>query len=206
MMSNQGFDLWADGYDRSVGLSDEDGTYPFAGYRAVLNTIYNEVLRVPCARVLDIGFGTGTLTSRLYAQGCRVWGLDFSARMIALAQEKMPGATLVQGDFTRGLPESLRDGTYDFIVATYSLHHLSDAAKADFIHQLLACLRPGGKLLVGDVAFATRAQLDACAAACGAEWDDEEIYFVYDEIARQFDGGVRFEPLSHCAGVLTWEK
>lgn len=206
MMNNQGFDLWADGYDRSVGLSDEDGTYPFAGYRAVLNTIYNEVLRVPGAQVLDIGFGTGTLTSRLYAQGCRVYGLDFSARMIELAQEKMPGATLVQGDFTQGLPEALRHGMYDFIVATYSLHHLTDAAKVDFIRQLLACLKPGGKLLVGDVAFAARAQLDACAAACGAEWDDEEIYFVYDEIARPFDGRVRFEPLSHCAGVLTWEK
>lgn len=206
MLSNQGFDLWADGYDRSVGLSDEDGSYPFAGYRDVLNTIYNEVMRVPGARVLDIGFGTGTLTARLYAQGCRVWGLDFSARMIELAQEKMPGATLVQGDFTHGLPAALRLSTYDFIVATYSLHHLTDAQKADFIRELLGCLRPGGKLLVGDVAFETRAQLEACAAASGAEWDEEEIYFVYEEIARRFDGRVRFTRISHCAGVLTWER
>ena len=26
MLNREGFDLWADGYDRSVGLSDEDGT------------------------------------------------------------------------------------------------------------------------------------------------------------------------------------
>lgn len=205
MLNHQGFDLWADGYDQSVGLSDEEDTYPFAGYRDVLNTIYNEVLRVPGACVLDIGFGTGTLTARLYAQGCRVWGMDFSARMIAIAQEKMPGATLVQGDFTRGLPEALRANTYDFIVATYALHHLTDAQKVDFIRQLIACLRPDGKVLVGDVAFETRAQLEACAAASGEEWDEEEIYFVYEEIARCFDGCVRFERLSHCAGVLTWE-
>ena len=32
MLNEQGFDLWADGYDRSVGLSEEDGSYPFAGY------------------------------------------------------------------------------------------------------------------------------------------------------------------------------
>ena len=35
MLDNKGFDLWADGYDKSVGMSDEDGTYPFAGYKTV---------------------------------------------------------------------------------------------------------------------------------------------------------------------------
>ena len=31
MLDSRGFDLWADGYDRSVDISDEDNTYPFAG-------------------------------------------------------------------------------------------------------------------------------------------------------------------------------
>ena len=30
MLNNTGFDLWADGYDKSVGLSDENDRYPFA--------------------------------------------------------------------------------------------------------------------------------------------------------------------------------
>lgn len=33
MLNHKGFDLWADGYDKSVGLSDEANTYPFAGYK-----------------------------------------------------------------------------------------------------------------------------------------------------------------------------
>ena len=37
MLNNKGFDLWADGYDKSVGLSDEANTYPFAGYKKVLS-------------------------------------------------------------------------------------------------------------------------------------------------------------------------
>ena len=41
MLNNRGFDLWADDYDKSVSLSDEDGTYPFAGYKVILNEIYN---------------------------------------------------------------------------------------------------------------------------------------------------------------------
>lgn len=118
MLNNKGFDLWADGYDKSVGMSDEDGTYPFAGYKQVLNEIYNRVLTDKCNTVLDIGFGTGTLTTKLYEQGCRIWGQDFSERMIALAKEKMPEAELHQGDFSKGLVEELKNNKYDTIIAT----------------------------------------------------------------------------------------
>lgn len=45
MLDNKEFDLWVDGYDKSVQLSDEDNQYPFAGYKDVLNTIYNIVRR-----------------------------------------------------------------------------------------------------------------------------------------------------------------
>lgn len=88
MLNEQGFNLWADGYDRSVGLSDEGNTYPFAGYKRVLNAIYNAVLANGCQTVLDIGFGTGTLTQKLYEHGCTVYGQDFSQRMIELAKVK----------------------------------------------------------------------------------------------------------------------
>lgn len=33
MLNNIEFDLWADGYDKTVGISDEENTYPFAGYK-----------------------------------------------------------------------------------------------------------------------------------------------------------------------------
>ena len=101
MLNNTGFDLWADGYDKSVGLSDENDRYPFAGYRAMMNALYQRVLAQSGHDVLDIGFGTGILTSRLYEQGCRIYGQDFSARMIELAQAKMPDAKLYQGNFSK---------------------------------------------------------------------------------------------------------
>lgn len=49
MLNDNGFDLWADGYEESVDLSDEAGTYPFAGYRAVLGEICRRVLSAPRA-------------------------------------------------------------------------------------------------------------------------------------------------------------
>lgn len=205
MLSSKGFDLWADGYDKSVGLSDEDGTYPFAGYKDVLNEIYGRVLSLPGKTVLDVGFGTGALTTKLYEQGCRIFGQDFSAEMIRLAQEKMPEAKLYQGDFSLGLAEELKRNRYDAVIATYSLHHLTDSQKVSFLKELFALLNEGGCICIGDVAFQTRAELEQCKAQVGSGWDDDEIYFVFDEISPFFPQ-MKFQQVSHCAGLLYLEK
>lgn len=206
MLDKKGFDLWADGYDKSVGLSDEENTYPFAGYKAVLSTIYEEILTNGMKNVLDIGFGTGTLTTKLYEQGYHIWGVDFSERMIALAGEKMPDAVLVQGDFAERLPEELAERKYDAIVATYSLHHLTDERKVTFLKELLEYLTENGKIYIGDVAFYDRKELEACRTISGEEWDEDEIYFVYEEFQKQFPGKVMFRKMSDCAGVLVIEQ
>ena len=201
MLDNKGFDLWADGYDKTVGVSDEGNTYPFAGYKDVLGTIYKSIMEKPNAVVLDIGFGTGTLTTKLYENGCTIYGQDFSARMIELASDKMPNANLYQGDFTHGLVEPLLAQRYDFIVATYSLHHLTDEQKVSFLRVLQDHLNPGGQILIGDVAFENRSQLEQCQKDVGDEWDDDEIYFVVDEL-KQYLPTLGFTQCSHCAGVL----
>ena len=63
MLDDLGFDLWADGYDASVGLSDKEDTYPFAGYKSVLSGIYEAIRTKKRPTVLDLGFGTATLTA-----------------------------------------------------------------------------------------------------------------------------------------------
>lgn len=202
MLDNKGFDLWADGYDKAVGLSDEEQSYPFAGYKGVLARIYQLVMAKEKARILDIGFGTGTLTKRLYEQGCEVWGQDFSSRMIELACAKMPNAHFFQGDFSQGLVEPLLQNSYDFIVATYSLHHLTDDDKISFIQAMMELLKEDGVILIGDVAFANRQDLERCREKAAEEWDDEEIYFVFDEIKKTFPK-IKFEQISYCAGVFS---
>ena len=202
MLNNTGFDLWADGYDKTVGLSDEADTYPFAGYRKILGSIFRTVLEVPNAAVLDIGFGTGTLTVRLYERGCSIYGQDFSSRMLELAAAKMPNAHLYQGDFSKGLAEPLRNRRYDFIIATYALHHLTDPQKVAFLSSLRVQLNEGGKLLIGDVAFKTRADLEQCRRDAGAGWDPDEIYFVLDEL-KPFFPSVSFQQVSRCAGIMS---
>ncbi len=201
MLDNKGFDLWADGYDKAVGLSDEENIYPFAGYKDVLGQIYREIMEKPGATVLDIGFGTGTLTAKLYENGCTVYGQDFSARMIELASAKMPEARLFQGDIANGLVVPLLLHRYDFIVATYSLHHLTDEQKTVFLRILLEQLNENGQILIGDVAFETREDLEKCRREAGDEWDDEEVYFVADEMREAFPD-LEFTKVSYCAGIL----
>ena len=205
MLNCKGFDLWADGYDKTVGISDEESTYPFSGYKEVLGFIFKAIMETTNAVVLDIGFGTGTLTMKLYEQGCSIYGQDFSARMIALASEKMPNAHLYQGDFSTGLVEPLQNRRYDYIVATYSLHHLTDAQKSVFLTELRDHLKENGKIMIGDVAFETRKDLERCRLAAGGAWDDEEIYFVAEELRKDLPG-ISFMQVSDCAGILMLDR
>ena len=201
MLDNKGFDLWADGYDADVGITDDNNEYPFAGYKSILGNIYSTIMNKENAVVLDIGFGTGTLAAKLYEKGCDIYGQDFSERMIELASERMPGAHLYQGDFAQGLVAPLKERTYDFIVATYSIHHLTDNQKIVFIKDLLMHLNEGGKILIGDVAFETREEFDACKEAAGDEWDDEEFYCIVEELKEEFPS-LSFEKVTVCSGIL----
>lgn len=202
MLSSEGFSLWAGGYDQSVRVSDEENCYPFAGYKRVLGMIYAGIREMGARQVLDIGLGTGILSGRLYCEGCYITGIDFSDRMLQIAREKMPDAILIRHDFSTGLPQHLQGEIFDAIICTYAIHHLPDPRKTPFLAQLQKHLAPGGKIFIGDVAFSSRTDLDACRRISGDEWDDEESYLVADEILPLFPGA-HFAPISFCSGILT---
>lgn len=207
MLDNKGFDLWANGYDKSVQISEDNNEYPFAGYKEVLNTIYKIVRRKEKAKVLDIGFGTGILTKKLYDDGYEIYGIDFSQRMIEIAKDKMPLASLIQYDFSKGLPEEIKDNSFDYIISTYAMHHLEDEEKSKFIKRLGNYLSKDGKIIIGDITFKTRELLEQCKSSYNDLWDDEEVYFVYDELKESlFDMKIRFIEISHCSAVTQITK
>ncbi len=205
MLDNKGFDMWADGYDKSVNLSEENNEYPFAGYKNVLNYIYNQVRERNNANILDIGFGTGVLTTRLYDAGYTITGIDFSSNMIDVAKKKMPNATLIKWDFSEGLPNEIKDRSFDYIISTYAIHHLTNKEKMGFIELLITLLNENGKVLIGDISFETRNGLEICKEKYKELWDDDEIYFVADKIMKDLNHkySCGYTKISHCAGVLT---
>lgn len=208
MLDNRGFDLWAGDYDRTVQVSEENNLYPFAGYKDILNMIFNEVMEKDQSRVLDIGFGTGILTDKLYENGHHIDGLDFSSKMIAIAQGKMPMANLMEWDISKGLPDHVKEKEYDFIVSTYTLHHLTDEDKVKLIKKLLLSLSKQGKIVIGDIAFQTREGLELCRKASSPYWDPDEFYFVFDELQTVLANfcSCEFYPVSYCGGVIIISK
>ena len=207
VLDKKGFDLWADDYDKSVNLSESENEYPFAGYKDVLNTIYNVVHKKEKARILDIGFGTGVLTKKLYDDGYEIYGIDFSERMIEIAKEKMPLAKLFQYDFSKGLPEEIKNLKFDYIISTYAIHHLDDEEKVEFFSTLAQYLSDEGEIIIGDVAFETRELLEMCKSKSGDNWDDEEIYMVFDELRKFFSKqNITFIQISYCAGIVKLRK
>ena len=95
----------------------------------------------------------------------------------------------------------MRSFRYDYIVATYSLHHLTDAQKRSFLSDLRSYLKENGKIIIGDVAFETREALEQCKWKAGDAWDPDEIYFVVEELRKDFPA-LSFTQMSDCAGVL----
>ncbi|MEM5017881.1 class I SAM-dependent methyltransferase [Metabacillus indicus] len=204
MLNNRGFNLWADNYDKTVQVSEDNNLYPFAGYKKILNTIFNETMQKTNSDVLDIGFGTGVLTSKLYENGHRIDGLDFSSGMISIAKSKMPKANLIEWDILNGLPLALKRNKYDSIVSTYTLHHLTDEEKVSFIKGLIPLLNEDGKILIGDIAFNTREDLTSCREENINHWDEDEYYFVNDEFNSSLNNNCRCEihQISHCGGIF----
>lgn len=201
MLNSTGFDLWADQYDETVKKSEESNQYPFAGYREILNVIYKEAMGKDNAEILDIGFGTAVLTSRLYNHGHTITGIDFSREMMAKAREKMPAGELIQADLQEGLPSVIKQSSYDVIISTYTLHHLTDKKKTALIKELLGLLKTGGKLLIGDISFQTREDLEACRKDNRGRWDEDEFYFVRDDLMDSLQVMYEYHQISHCGGV-----
>ena len=204
MLDSHGFNLWAENYDKSVSVADDNGKYPFAGYKNLMNTIYGTVMDKCPAKILDIGIGTGTLAFKLYEQGNHITGIDFSSEMLKASGVKMPNAKLIQCDFSKGMPNILHHMTFDFIVSTYALHHLTDDEKIIFITSLLRLLDENGTIIIGDIGFRTRNDLENCKKSCGDEWDDEEEYFVFAEIYEKLKDKcvLAYHLFSHCAGII----
>lgn len=203
MMNNRGFDEWADDYDMSVEKNGD--RYPFDGYYNVLNKIYDSIENKHNVDILDIGIGTGTLSSKLYKEGANIVGVDFSEKMLSIAKSKMSDAKLIKCNFSAGLPNEVINNKFDYIIASYSLHHLNDDEKNKLFNNLLNSLKDNGKIIVGDVGFIKNEDLLECRNNNIEDWDSSEFYLVLENLKEySFNRKVRinYEKISSCAIVI----
>ncbi len=133
------FGSWADRYDAAYDALDADGH----ALRARLSAVLRLVGRGP-GRILDAGMGPGRLTWELDRAGWTVSGVDSTAEMVAIAQQRLPAArdrlSVAKID---ELP--FPDDSFDAVVATGVLEY-SGPERA--LRELARVLRPEGRAVV----------------------------------------------------------
>lgn len=125
------------------------------GLGVVVETVMSKAAVERGMVVVDLGAGTGSLSLPLAALGATVTAVDISPKMIALLEAKakedgLDGITaVVEKVEVLDLPES----SVDVVVSNYALHHLRDTDKEQVVVNAARWLRPGGRLVVGDMMF-----------------------------------------------------
>lgn len=133
--STKFWDKIAEGYAKQP-IADE------ASYQKKLQ-VTRDYFR-PDMEVLEIGCGTGS-TALIHAPYVRqIRGIDFSAQMIAIAQEKAANQNITNVTFERSSIDEFKipTQTLDMVLALSILHLLED--KEATIAQVYDMLKPGG--------------------------------------------------------------
>lgn len=125
------------------------------GLVKVVGQVLEEARAQPGMRAIDLGCGSGQLTLTLAKEVEHVLAVDVSQRMIdlLLANAKSAGISNIEGRATPIEHLDVEPGSVDVIVSNYALHHLHDADKALAVERSAGWLKPGGRLVVGDMMF-----------------------------------------------------
>lgn len=105
--------------------------------------------------VVDVGCGTGLLALELADRVERVWAIDISPSMIDYLSTKAASADLdnIDGAVASAVSLPLVDACADIVVSNYCFHHLDAAGKRRALDEAMRVLRPGGRLVFGDMMF-----------------------------------------------------
>lgn len=138
-------------YEEQADAFSETRSRPWPGCARVLDAL--AAAHRERVRVLDIGCGNGRLLPALQARfgaALDYTGLDASARLLALAQARFPGAAarFVRADFllepaARVLPE----GPFELVALFGVVHHVpGEDARRALLEAAAARVAPGGLL------------------------------------------------------------
>ena len=107
------------------------------------------------AKVLDVCTGTAELALRCAGRfngGGRVIGIDFSEKMIGLAQKKLRRLGKEKEVFLLvGNAQSLsfQDNLFDYVTSAFSMRNLTDVDQA--LREMRRVLKPGGKAVILEI-------------------------------------------------------
>lgn len=105
-------------------------------------------------RVLDLGCGTGTLTllAKKTQPKAIVIGIDIDPNILGIAKSKAAQANLhVRFDHGTAFNLPYPDGSFDRIISSLVLHHLTRENKLKALKEALRVLKRNGELHIADI-------------------------------------------------------
>ena len=123
------------------------------GLDSVVDAVVARTGPSPLGVVVDVGCGGGALSLPLALRAEKLIAVDVSAAMLAKLDERAAGLGLDRIEARCQPIEELYlpPGSVDVVVSNYALHHLLDRDKQKFVTNAATWLRPGGKLVIGDM-------------------------------------------------------
>lgn len=105
--------------------------------------------------VVDIGSGTGLLALPAAEVVNEVWAVDVATRMSHYLSAKAASASLdnIVPVVASAVSLPLVDDHADVVLSNYCFHHLRDDSKRQAIDEAVRILKPGGRLVFGDMMF-----------------------------------------------------
>lgn len=131
-----------DGYDKVSHAYRADGADATPVYALALARL--DPLLAPGSAVLDLGCGCGMPIAHALARRQHVTGVDLSPVQIERARRLTPAASFLCADMTT---IDFPPGTFDALVALYSIIHVPLAEQAGLFTKMASWLKPGGWLL-----------------------------------------------------------
>jgi phosphatidylethanolamine/phosphatidyl-N-methylethanolamine N-methyltransferase len=98
-------------------------------------------------RILEVGIGTG-INAPLYPRSCHVTGIDFSAKMLMKARERVErkGLRNVSLMEMNAANLSFPDNSFDVVYAPYVISVVPDPVQV--VGEMRRVCRPGGKIII----------------------------------------------------------
>ena len=121
----------------------------------VVDAVLAECGETSGAVAVDLGCGSGQVTVPLARRCSHILAVDIDPHAIEIltARTEREGITNIQALANPVETLELGPESVDLVVSNYALHHLRDADKRQLISRSFGWLRPGGRLVIGDMMF-----------------------------------------------------
>src|SRR5579862_256747 len=125
------------------------------GFRRMRDLILARARLTRRDRVVDVGAGTGLLALGIAPRVSEVHAVDISPAMTSYLQREAGqlGLENLEPVTASAIDLPLPDASATVVVSNYVYHHLSDEDKRNGIAEAYRVLRPGGRLVIGDMMF-----------------------------------------------------